>query len=99
MTGNANTETLLAHMRTMTDGDISVLEASVETPDSSMATSPGSPNDVLWSAMEELGWMRRHEESIPLPGTTPFRLLTYAITPEGQQPISELLSKLLKERL
>jgi hypothetical protein len=98
MTENIDTEALLARMRTMTDGDLSVLHASLQSPDSSMATSPGSPNDVLWSAMEKLGWMLRHEQSIPLPGMASFNLLTYVITPEGRHPITELLSKLLKER-
>ena len=98
MDENLSTESLLARMRSMTASDISVLQASLQSSDSSMATSPGSANDLLWSAMEKLGWMRRHEEIFPLSGGTAFNLLTYAITPQGRQPISELLIALFKEQ-
>jgi hypothetical protein len=40
-------------LRKLSPGDLSVIEASALRPGSAMATSPGSPNDLLWSDMAE----------------------------------------------
>jgi hypothetical protein len=79
-------------MREMSAADISVLEASSKTPDCSMTTGPGSPNEVLWSEMVGLGWMTMRDESLDLPGGVHIPMKIYSITQEGLQPILNLLS-------
>ena len=88
----AQIEALLQRMREMSAADLSVLEASTQTPGSSMTTGPGSPNEVLWSEMVDLGWMIRRDEALDLPGGARFPMKIYTISPEGLEPISNLLS-------
>jgi hypothetical protein len=83
---------ILQQMREMTEADLSVLQASVDTPDSSMTTAPGSPNEALWSAMEKLGWMVRTTDELDPPGVGRFLLQVYSLTPAGQVGVSHLLS-------
>jgi len=87
-------QALLQRMRQMSAGDISVLAASTQTPGSSMTTAPGSPNEALWSAMVGLGWMNKRDEVLDLPGGRRFQMKIYSISPEGLQPILDLLSAL-----
>jgi hypothetical protein len=88
----AQTEALLRRMRQMSAGDLSMLEAAVNTPDSNMATGPGSPNEALWSEMAALGWIVTRDEELDIPGGIRFPMRIYSITPEGRQPIAGLLS-------
>ena len=81
-------------MREMSAADISVLAASTQEPGSNMTTAPGSPNEVLWTEMIELGWMSSRDESLDIPGRPPLPMKIYSITPEGLEPISNLLSRL-----
>src|SRR5579862_8137796 len=94
MATQAQMDTLLQRMRGMSPADISVLAASSQTPESSMTTAPGSPNEALWSEMVALGWMTRREEELELPGRAPLVMKIYAITPAGVEPILNLLSLL-----
>jgi hypothetical protein len=96
MATQAQIEALLKRMRGMSAADISVLEASTETPESSMTTAPGSPNELLWSEMAALGWMNRRDEDLELPGGARFPMKIYTISPEGLQSILNLLSTLSK---
>src|ERR1017187_1470291 len=96
MATEAQIEALLERMRGMCAADISVLEASSQTPESSMTTGPGSPNEALWSAMVDLGWMIRKDDDLELPGGGRFAMKIYSISPEGLQPILDLLSELAK---
>jgi hypothetical protein len=89
-------DALLARMRGMSAADLSVLDASAHTPDSNMTTSPGSPNQALWSEMVKIGWMNEKEDAIGLPGGTRFTMTVYSIRPEGLEPILSLLSHLSK---
>jgi hypothetical protein len=88
-------ESLLQRMRGMSAADLSVLQASADTPDSQMTTAPGSPNEALWSEMEQLGWMTRAAEEISLPGGGKFAMHTYSMTPAGREGVLKLLSQLL----
>jgi hypothetical protein len=94
MRDNPQIEALLVLMRSMSPAEISVLEASVRTPDSNMTTGPGSRNEALWTEMAQLGWIAIKEDSIDLPGGNEFTVKIYSITPEGVAPIQELLSKI-----
>lgn len=96
MATQAQIEALLERMREMSAADLSVLETSTETPGSSMTTAPGSPNELLWSEMVALGWMNRRDEDLELPGGARFPMKIYTISPEGLQPILNLLSILTK---
>lgn len=89
-------EALLERMRGMSAADISVLEASTQTPVSNMTTGPGSPNGALWSAMVDLGWMLRKDEDLELPGGVRFPMEVYSIRPEGLQPTLNLLATLAR---
>jgi len=97
MAPQAQIQALLQRMREMSGADISVLEASAKTPGSSMTTAPGSRNEALWSEMVGLGWMNKREEVLDLPGGRRFEMKIYSISPEGLQPISELLSALREQ--
>ncbi len=96
MATQAQIEALLQRMREMSAADLSVLEASSKTPESSMTTGPGSANEALWSEMVGLGWMIRRDEDLELPGGARFPMKIYTISPEGLQPILNLLSTLSK---
>jgi hypothetical protein len=87
-------ESLLQRMRKMSAADLSVLQASADTPDSQMTTAPGSPNEALWSEMGQLGWMIRAAEEINLPGGGKFAMHTYSLTPAGRDAVLKLLSLL-----
>jgi hypothetical protein len=87
-------QSLLQRMRGMSAADLSVLQASAGTPDSQMTTAPGSPNEALWSEMEQLGWMTRAAEDISLPGGGKFSMHTYSMTPAGREGVLKLLSLL-----
>lgn len=96
MATEAQIEALLQRMREMSAADLSVLEASSKTAGSSMTTAPGSRNEVLWSEMVGLGWMIGRDEELELPGGARFLMRIYTISPEGLQPILNLLSTLTK---
>jgi hypothetical protein len=83
-------------MQTMSAADLSVLDASAHTRDSNMTTAPGSPNELLWTRMLELGWTSKRQEALDLPGRAPLVMNIYAIRPEGVEPILSLLAALGK---
>ena len=85
---------LLVRMRQMSAADVSLLDASLNTPDCNITTAPGSRNEALLSKMVTLGWMARREEALDLPGGKRFVMKIYSITPQGQDPIATLLSML-----
>ena len=95
MATQAQIESLVQRMRKMSAADLSVLQASADTPDSLMTTAPGSPNEALWSEMEKLGWMTRAADEISLPGGGKFAMQTYSMTPAGREAVLKLLSMLL----
>ncbi|MGA2260302.1 MAG: hypothetical protein ABSH28_02570 [Acidobacteriota bacterium] len=94
MVTQAQIEALLQRMREMSAADISVLEASSKTPGSNMTTAPGSRNEALWSEMAGLGWMIIKDEELELPEGRRYLMKIYTISPEGLQPILNLLSTL-----
>ena len=89
---------LLERMRAMSAADISVFEASANTPDSSMTTAPGSANEALWSEFLKLGWMIKKEDVLDLPNDKRFVITIYSISSEGLQPIRDLLSTLRQQQ-
>ena len=73
-------------------GDRSVLQASVDTPDSQIATVRGSANDRLWSKLVELTLAREMplELEIP-PQLVNFHPRCFALTAEGRELLSQSL--------
>jgi hypothetical protein len=98
MATQAQVNALLRRMREMSAADISVLEASVNTPDSNVTTAPGSPNEKLWSEMEALGWMVKRNEELELGGGMRFPMAIYSFTTEGRLAVSSLLAILASNR-
>ena len=97
MATEAEIAALLERMRAMSAADISVLEASANTPDSNVTTAPGSANEALWSEFVKLGWMIKKEDALDLPGGRRFEMTIYSISSEGLQPILDLLSTLAQQ--
>ena len=94
MATEAEIAALLKRMRAMSAADISVLEASANTPDSNVTIAPGSANEALWFEFVKLGWMIKKEDALDLPGGRRFAMTIYSISSEGLQPILDLLSTL-----
>jgi hypothetical protein len=88
---------LLERMRAMSAADLSVLEASANTPDSNMTTAPGSANEALWTAFAGFGWVGIKEDALDLPDGKKFVMKIYTITREGLQPILNLLAALAQK--
>jgi hypothetical protein len=97
MASDGQIKALLERMRAMSAADISVLEASANTADSNMTTAPGSANEALWSEFVKFDWMIKKEDAIDLPGGKRFLITIYSISPNGLQPIRELLSTLAQQ--
>ena len=74
-------------------GDRSVLQASVDTPDSQIATVRGSANDRLWSKLAELTLAQEMplELDIP-PQLVNFHPRCFALTAEGRALLSQWLN-------
>jgi hypothetical protein len=94
MATEAEIAALLERMRAMSAADISVLEASANTPESNVTTAAGSANEALWSEFVKLGWMIKKEDMLDLPAGKRFVMTIYSISSEGLQPILDLLSTL-----
>lgn len=83
-------------LRALGPGDRSVIIHSATNPGSVMTTSPGSPNDSLWSEMEKVGWTKQVDvfakpgENNPLAGL----LRTFALTDSGAEAVKKAAAKL-----
>jgi len=90
MTEQQNFERLLRRMAEMSDGDLSVLDGAIKTPESAtVVTAAGSWNDILWSEFAVLGWMTRQPD-LPANGLVSNKV--FSIAAAGVQPIRNLLS-------
>ncbi|MGA7177992.1 MAG: hypothetical protein WBX11_00195 [Thiobacillaceae bacterium] len=87
---------LLELLRRLKPSDMSILEATLATPDSQIATVRNSANDILWSKLAELGLARvlALEVKFP-PELTNFQPKSFALTEQGRAVMPELL-KLLR---
>jgi hypothetical protein len=83
-------------LMSMTFGDISVLQASLDQQEGEaiLVTSQGSANDKLWSDFVELGWMVRKPDP-PLPGVVPTKL--FALTDRGKEPLKRIVDGYRRE--
>jgi hypothetical protein len=91
-------EALKTLMREMSAADLSILEAVPETLQQEesvrLATTPGSKNDVLWSQMAALNWMRQDEPLAEVPAAK-----VYVVLQEAREPLETLLLDLKRDEL
>ena len=96
-------EKFLQRMLKMSEADISVLEAALQSTlngsDAEMSTAPGSTNDLLWSDMIAAGWMSKKIDTHAIPDQAPLALLSFKIEQPGILPIGELLERNREERM
>jgi hypothetical protein len=92
---DARTVELLTLLQRVSAADRSVLLAMLETPDSQIATIKGTPNDVLWSQMVELGFALQMKLDLELPAALKHvEPRSFALTASGRARMPELLQKL-----
>jgi hypothetical protein len=70
-------------------------EASMDTPESSMASAPGSRNEALWTELVQLGCMTCRDETIDLPQGRQHVFKIFSLTPDGREAVAVLLSRLV----
>lgn len=77
----------------MNAADLSVLQATVATPDSQIATVRNSPNDRVWSRLTQLGLAQELplELEIP-PQLKDFQPRSFALTATGREIFQRLLA-------
>ena len=72
-------------------GDKSVLHMMLDRDNGAAMTSPGSPNDQLWSCLAEHGWMIGRD-GLP---ESPVPLREYRLTEAGRRALPVLWDKLM----
>jgi hypothetical protein len=76
----------------LSPGERSVLRATLETPDSQIATVRDSANDVLWTKMVELGFARDMTLEIDFPqALKQIQPKSFLLTEQGRIAMSQLL--------
>jgi hypothetical protein len=77
----------------LSPGDRSVLRATLDTPDSQIATVRDSPNDVLWTKMVELGFAREMTLDIDFPrALKQIQPKSFLLTEQGRIAMGQLLA-------
>ena len=77
----------------LSPADRSVLAATLETPQSQIATVRNSPNDIVWSKMVELGFAREMTLEIELPAPLQhIQPRSFSLTELGRTTMSQLLA-------
>ena len=83
---------LLDLLRKLKPSDMSVLHASLQTPDSQIATVKNSANDAFWSKLVEFGLAKEMTLEIDVPPALPnFHPKSFALTDRGRVVIPALL--------
>ena len=88
---------LVELIRRLSASDVSVLRATLDTPDSQIATVANSANDVLWSAFVKKGLARELTLDLDVPIPPGFRPKTFALTDDGRTELPQLLSDAFHE--
>ena len=91
-------ESLKTLLKEMSAADLSILEVVPETLRQEetvrLATTSGSKNDILWSQMAALNWMKLDE---PLEAHPVSKV--YVVTREAREPLEALLLDLKRDEL
>jgi len=83
---------LVGMVERLSPGDRSVLRATLETPDSQIATVRNSPNDLLWSKLVQLGFAREMTLEVDFPRVLKdIQPKSFLLTEQGRIAISQLL--------
>jgi hypothetical protein len=83
---------LVGMVEQLSPGDRLVLRATLETPDSQIATVRDSPNDVLWTKMVQLGFARDMTLEIDFPQVLKqIQPKSFLLTEQGRIAMSQLL--------
>src|ERR1700684_4271171 len=94
----AQLESLKTLMRQMSAADLSILEAvpqALEQEESvRLATVSGSKNDLLWSQMVAVGWMKQEDPLEEEPASK-----VYLVPRESREPLESLLLDLKRDEL
>jgi hypothetical protein len=94
----AQIETLKAFLKEMSAADLSILEALPETLEQEdtarLVTMPGSKNDLLWSRMVALNWMKLGDPLEEHPASK-----VYIISREAREPLETLLIQFKRDGL
>ena len=89
---SAGEQEVIDMLRNLKPSDMSVLEATLDTPDSQIATVRNSPNDILWSALERLGLAQEMVLDIEIPPALKnFYPKSFAFTERGRAEMPRLL--------
>ena len=84
---------LASMVERLSAADRSVLAATLETPQSQIATVRNSPNDIVWSKMVELGFAREMTLEIDLPAALQhIQPRSFSLTELGRTTMSQLLA-------
>ena len=84
---------LAIRLGTLGAGDRSVIVYSASNPKSIMTTSPGTPNDALWSEMETAGWTKRVNAFADMPPEVAKLLRGFELTEAGAAAVKAALAK------
>lgn len=85
---------LLDLLRRLTPSDRSILELSLNTPDSQIATVEGSPNDAFLTKLAEFGLAEEKALDLEVPAQLArFVPKSFALTDEGRTVIIALLDR------
>jgi hypothetical protein len=83
---------LVCMVERLSPGDRSVLRATLETPNSQIATVRDSPNDVLWSKLVELGFARDMTLEVDFPrALKDIQPKSFLLTEQGRVAVAQLL--------
>jgi hypothetical protein len=83
---------LLALLQRVSRADRSVLSAMLQTPDSQIATIRGTPNDLLWSQLTDMGFAREMKLDLELPAALKHvEPRSFALTAAGRVRMAQLL--------
>jgi hypothetical protein len=86
------TQELVQLLQHLSPAEQSVLVATLETPDSQIATIKDTPNDALWSKLVELGLAQEMTLELDLPAALRhIQPRAFALTPLGRTKLPELL--------
>lgn len=89
---NAGEQEVIDMLRSLKASDMSILEATLDTPDSQIATVRNSANDMLWSALERLGMAKEMVLDIEIPPALQnFYPKSFAFTERGRTEMPRLL--------
>jgi hypothetical protein len=84
---------LAGMVQRLSSTDKSVLAATLQTPESQIATIKNSPNDILWSKMVELGFAREMTLELDLPAALQhIQPRSFSLTELGRTTMSQLLA-------